>query len=52
MKLSPIDLNSGPFPPHLTSTYICGVTIALKMCGVYLIRLFMKKKEIEEPRTN
>ena len=28
VKLSPGDLNPSPCPTHLTSTYICGVTIA------------------------
>ena len=33
MKLSSRDLNPDPYHPHPTSTYICRVTIALKMCG-------------------
>ena len=32
MKLPPRDLNPGPCPPHPTSTYTCGVTIALMVC--------------------
>ena len=27
------DLNSGPYPPHLTNIYICGVTTAPRMRG-------------------
>ena len=34
MKLSPRDLNLGPYPPHPTSTYTYEMTIAPKMCGV------------------
>ena len=40
VKLSPGDLNPDPSPPHPTSTYICGVTIAPRMCGgidIYLV---------------
>ena len=33
VKLPPKDLNSSPWPPHPTSTYTCGVTIALRVCG-------------------
>ena len=33
VKLHYRDLNSGPYPPHLVSTYTCGVTIAPRMCG-------------------
>ena len=33
VKLSHGDLNLGPFLPHPTSTYTCGVTIAPKACG-------------------
>ena len=33
VKLSPVDLNSGPYPPHPTNTYTCGVIIAQKVCG-------------------
>ena len=31
MKLSPRDLNSSLYLPHFTSTYICDMTIILKM---------------------
>ena len=31
LKFSLRDLNSGPFSPHPTSTYICRVTIASKL---------------------
>ena len=30
MKLPPENLNPGLYPPHLTSIYTCGVTIAPK----------------------
>ena len=33
VKLSPKDLNPNPYPPHPTSTYTCGVTIAPRVCG-------------------
>ena len=33
VKLSSEDLNSGPYPPHPTSTYTCGVIIAPRVCG-------------------
>ena len=33
VKLPPRDLNFDPYPPHPTSTYTCGVTIALRVCG-------------------
>ena len=33
VKLPPRDLNPGPCPPHPTSTYTCGVTIAPRVCG-------------------
>ena len=32
VKLSFEDLNSGPCPPHLTSTYTCRVTIVPRVC--------------------
>ena len=31
--LPPGILNPSPCPPHSTSTYICGVTIAPRVCG-------------------
>ena len=37
VKLSPRDLNPNPCPPHLTCTYICGVTIALRVCGDIIV---------------
>ena len=37
MKLSPGNLNLGPYPPHPTSTYTCEVTITPRVCGVTLI---------------
>ena len=35
VELPPRDLNPDPCPPHSTNTntYICGVTIAPKICG-------------------
>ena len=33
VKLPPRDLNPDPYPPHPTSTYTCGVTIAPSVCG-------------------
>ena len=41
VKFSPGDLNDDPCPPHPTSTYTCGVTIALRVCGN--IYLFLRK---------
>ena len=32
VKLTSRDLNSTPYPPHLTNTYTCGVTIAPRVC--------------------
>ena len=32
VKLSSKYLNSGPYPPHPTSTYTCGVAIAPRVC--------------------
>ena len=39
VKLSPRDLNHIPCPPHPTSTYTCGVTIALRVCSGQIIQL-------------
>ena len=33
VKLPPRDFNPGYCTPHFTSTYICGVTIAPRVCG-------------------
>ena len=33
VKLIPGDLNLDPYPPHPTSTYICKVTIAPRVCN-------------------
>ena len=33
VKLSLGNLNPDPCPSNLTSTYTCGVTIALRVCG-------------------
>ena len=39
VKLPLGDLNLSPCPPHLTSTYTCGVTIASRVCNgkVYVV---------------
>ena len=38
VKFSPRDLNPGPYPPHPTNTYTCGVTIVPRVCnGVKLL---------------
>ena len=34
VKLSPRNLNFGLCPSHLTSTYICGMTIVLRVCSL------------------
>ena len=39
VKLSPRDLNPGPYLPHPTSTYTYEMTVAPRVCGgiyVYL----------------
>ena len=33
VKLPPENLNPNSYPPHPTSIYTCGVTIALRVCG-------------------
>ena len=33
VKFTPKDLNFGPYFPHLTNIYTCGVTIALRVYG-------------------
>ena len=33
VKLPPKDLNLGPYPPHPTNIYTCGVTIAPRVRG-------------------
>ena len=40
MKLPPGDLNPDLYPPHPTSIYTCGVTIAPRVCGG--IKSFLK----------
>ena len=32
VKLPPRDLNLGPYPPHPTSMYTCGVTTTPRVC--------------------
>ena len=47
VKLPPTDLNSGPYLPHLTSTYICKVTIIPWVCGCtisYTLLFFLEMK--------
>ena len=40
VKLSSGDLNPRPYPPHPTSTYTCGVTIAPRVCdGQVVLKL-------------
>ena len=40
VKLPPGDLNLLPYPPHLTNTYTCRVTAALKkMHGAWLLAI-------------
>ena len=41
VKLPPGDMNLGPYPPHLTNTYTCGVTIAPRLCGGFLENLLI-----------
>ena len=36
VKLPPGDLNLGPYPPHPTSTYTCGVTTAPRVRSGYI----------------
>ena len=36
----PEDLNLGPYTPHSTSTYIYGVIIALRVCGIFFFLSF------------
>ena len=36
VKLSPKDLNPGPYPPHSTYVYTCGVTITPRVCDEVL----------------
>ena len=46
VKFPPGDLNPGPYPPHPTSTYTYGVTIAQRMCGGGYRILFKSKKSM------
>ena len=60
VKLSSGHLNLGPCPPHPTSTYTCGVTIAPRMCGgssnnykaVKKNTKYKKKKKKTKTKTN
>ena len=39
MKLPPRHFNPGPYPPHLTNTFTCGVIIAPRMCDEIIFTL-------------
>ena len=41
VKLPSRDLNPDTYPPHPTSTYTCGVAVALKVCdgGLWFVKL-------------
>ena len=41
VKLPPKNLNPVPYPPHSTSTYTCGVTIAQRVCGGIVGNIFI-----------
>ena len=43
VKLSPGDLNPSPCPPHPTSTYICEMTTAPRVCGGYKIEIIFTR---------
>ena len=50
VKLPIGNLNSESYPPHLTNTYTCGVTIASKVYGgcayIILLRHHIKNRKI------
>ena len=46
VKLPLEDLNPNPYPPHPTSTYTYGVTVAPRVCGGKNNSFFKKKKLI------
>ena len=39
VKLPPGDLNPISYPTHLTNTYTCGVTIALRVCSGFRVHI-------------
>ena len=41
VKLPHGDFNPGPYPPHPTSTYTYGVTIAPRVCGGIYIYIYI-----------
>ena len=43
VKLPPRDLNPSPYPPHPTSTYICRVTIASRVCSGMVNYIYLKR---------
>ena len=43
VKFPPRDLNPSPYPSHFTSTYTCGVTIALRVYGDIFFFFLMRK---------
>ena len=47
MKLLPENLNSDPYPPHLTITYTCKVTTALRVCNGKEIHFFFFSNLLE-----
>ena len=50
VKFSLGDLNPDPYPPHLTNTYICGVTILILTFSFYLfIYLLLLLLLLEKP---
>ena len=49
MKLPPENLNPGPYPPHLTSIYIYGVTTAPRVRGS-INSLYRRERERERER--
>ena len=46
MKLPPENLNPGPYPPHLTSIYIYGMTTAPRVRGS-INSLYRRERERE-----
>ena len=48
VKLSPENLNLSPYPPHLTSTYTCGVTTVSRVRSgkIVILSIIAKVKPI------
>ena len=44
------DLNSDPYPPHLTSIYTYGVTIAPRVCGDIREQISKRAKKKERKK--